>query len=158
MYCHRVAGEDLWDVLMRARETMLQRHPLYLELRKKFQVEPGKIAEAMQLLDELTDEYRGFTMEIQLFPDGDNWLLRGLEHGWQLRNWLSEQPSCANVIYDNRTDVSPEEEANAEVARWMDEQIMGGQFLVFNVLSRNDFEQVIFKQLYQPKRSDEPSR
>lgn len=136
MYNYRINKDDLWQFVLGCREFYMQNHPLHVALREKARDE-GFSSKVFTSIKKHSDE---LTMDVQLFNEGETYLVRILESGWFFLNKLSEIAEATGiaiekVFYDNRTDVPPEDEKNAAVADWCDEMINTRQYLTVELVS-----------------------
>ena len=142
MYNFRVPKERWWEVAASVRRYYMQNHPIAQALTKMVgdKVENPKFFEAV---DKLTPEW---LVDLQLFDEGDTWLIRPLERSYFFMN-NADRWGVERVTYDDRTDVPPEEEKTKAVAVWVDEQIDAHRYFVFSVLTREDFLDLWFDRV-----------
>lgn len=167
MYALRVAKADWWDVAGRIRVFYQQNHPVLKEARVlarmlaegaprdpdgKLTYETRKaIGGAVRTTAEAVKHHRlGWeeeTVEVQLFDDGDTWLLRmcdryGGRGGSLLHGELDRFPELTEVFYDGRVDDVPEDPAerarNHAVTRQVDEWINTDRYLLYPVVTAAD--------------------
>ena len=156
MYVYRVDKAVWWDVVGRVREFYLAEFPMIQAMSAAADAMFDRGADRYATIKYLDAIAAGFTrdpneswsVELQVFDAGDDWLIRPLERGRFLLAHHEQFPELRPVFYDGRTDVPPEHEANYEVATWMDEQIDAHRFFIYEVLSRADYERVGMDKLF----------
>lgn len=140
MHNARVSKDQFWEFAAEVRRVYLEEHPA-VQLFRSGVFQKVKYNDLMKSLTD-NDDF----VELQLFDEGDAWLIRPLEVGWFFINKLDkgawDKWGVTAVTYDNRCDVPPEDEKNRMVADWMDEQIEARRYLVFNVLHKDDYRQI----------------
>lgn len=103
MHAARVSKDQFWEFAAEVRRVYLAEH-LMVELFRGMVARGVKYSECMKSLSE-NDNY----MELQLFDEGDAWLIRPLEVGWFFINKLDEGAwdrwNVEAVTYDNRCDI-----------------------------------------------------
>lgn len=82
----------------------------------------AKKALTMQEWFELSRE-EDYHTELQLFEVEDRWLIRIISNSYIIENNLAEFPELVPCVYDNRSDMTPEEEQNEKYAKIADELI-----------------------------------
>lgn len=148
MYNYRLPKEQWWPFARACRAFYLAEHPIS-KLLAQSALEPGaNYGSLRRLVNTLVDS--GWTVDLQLFDDGDTWLIRPLEHGYFFLNnasgW-SWQFGLERVYYDNRADVPAEDEKNASVAEWVDKKILLGEYLTYTVLDHDTFMSICVDQM-----------
>jgi hypothetical protein len=144
MYNYRVRKDQWWDFARACREVYLNNHPL-MQLLKSAADRGDDAMSSFKKLSKTVDalERAEMIVDIQIFDEGDTYILRPLERGYFFMNNVHEWSGFLDeVTYDDRADVPPEEEKNKVVAQWCDEKISSREYLMFNVLSRDDFMNV----------------
>lgn len=140
-YNYRI-HKALWsDFTQVCRETYLNDHPLMQLL--KFVADHGdNPLDSFKQVSETVNSFDSIhvSSDIQVFDEGDTYIIRPLELGYFFINNAREWGEFLNEItYGKGTDVQPEEEKNKVVSQWCDEKISRGDYFIFNVLSRDDF-------------------
>ena len=115
LYAYTVKKDKLWEVA----DT----------LRKQFP--DGKWddwIETMQTSTTLTQEViRGHKeIHLQIFElDLDYYIFRVIEEGWAVENFIAKHPELpvSNCFYDDRSDQSPEQEANIRYVNIVDDLV-----------------------------------
>lgn len=141
MYNYRLSKEQWWPFAKACRECYHSEHPMAQVLHTL--AERGASWRTMlNAVDSIIDDE--WTVDLQLFDEGDAYIIRPLERGCFFMNnadqWL--EFGIERVYYDTRSDVPPEDEKNRAVAEWVDEKINSGEFLVFSVLNRHSLESI----------------
>lgn len=142
MYNYRVSKDKWWEFARTVRQFYVETHPL-MELLRAISAE--KTDDKMSVFKRMTDAVdtlvdAQWTADIQMFDEGDTYMLRPLENGYFFMNNADKWGSfIEKVTYDNRGDVPPEEEKNRAVAEWCDHKIEAHEYLIYNVMSRDDF-------------------
>ena len=114
MYNYRIRKDAWWSFAAAVREFYLAEYPVFKVLAEVSEgdgITYSKFVEAV-------DVFRDWTVELQLFDEGDHWLIRPLEQGYFFMNgheqWVDEF-GLETVWYDDRSDVPPEDEKNRPV-------------------------------------------
>lgn len=142
MYNYRVAKAQFWPFAKACREFYMSTHPI---LKALASVDPCKTeySDFAKSVDKLAPEW---TIDLQLFDEGDSYLIRVLESGYffmkNAAEWLSF--GLEHVTYDDRCDVPPEDEPNKAVAVWCDERIDAREYLMYPLVSRDDMMWLYF--------------
>lgn len=150
MHNYRIAKDQWWPFAKACRQFYITEHPIAQALNRtrSFEADGYKAYKAMtKTVDAIISTE--WTVELQVFDEGETYLLRPLEHGYFFMNHVDQwEPfGVERVTYDSRTDVPPEDEKNEAVADWVDDKILSGEFFVFNVLARDDFMSICIDQL-----------
>jgi len=146
MYNYRIAKWRWWYLATTCREFYKDNHPISLALTKLASGNPS-YSQFSKTVNELTTGNESWTVELQLFDEGDTWLIRVLEQGYFFHNHWTEwnHLGLEAVTYDNRSDVPPEDEKNAAVAQWVDEKILAAEYFLYPLLSREDLMDLYFE-------------
>lgn len=154
MYSYRLPKDRWWDFARACRTAYLDEHPLPMafsmssksaqNLDPKGKAERlGKILDTIKNLDE-------WMVDLQLFDEGDTYLIRPLERGYFFLNhhraW-EDNFGLEPVFYDDRSDVPTEQEPNREVSRWCDEKIEAGEYLLYSVISEDALSNIVFDNI-----------
>lgn len=133
MYNYRISKQEFWAFTKDCQEFYLENHPIYQILITA--ISKDDYITFSGRLDKLFPKW---AVDLQLFDEGETYLIRVLENGYffmkNADEWLIER-----VTYDNRTDVPPEEEMNRAVAEWCDQKIENREFLIYPLIGREDF-------------------
>jgi hypothetical protein len=151
MYNFRLPKEQWWAFAGFCREQYLAEHPMCQLLRTMAERGNGYRV-MMNAVDAIvSDEW---TVELQLFDEGDTWLIRPLERGHFFMNRADQWADgydIEKVYYDTRSDVPPEDEKNKLVAEWVDRQIDSGMYLTFSLLNKLVFNMICLNALLVKK-------
>ncbi len=159
LYTFRITKALWWDTLASIRGVYLAEYPIAQAMtvmanaliEKAETDRSGDIATKLQmlsLLDTFSDTYtkdpdEGWSVEFQVFDEGDTWLIRPLERGSFLLGRHERWPELQPVFYDTRTDEpSVNVPANRATSEWVDEQIKAHRYFVVPVLSREDYRDI----------------
>lgn len=144
MYNYRLPKEQWWPFAKACREFYLAEHPMCRVLRS---LQPAGWRTMLNTVDTIV--YDEWTADLQLFDEGDTYIIRPLERGYFFMNNADRwsEFGIERVYYDDRADVPTEDEKNEAVARWVDEKIISGEFLTFTVLNRHVFESICINQV-----------
>ena len=152
MYAYRVPNGQLWPFLDALRAFYVEHNMAYTVM--------GEIARRADRETAFTNarQWAGHTdlhVAVQLFQDGATWLLRVLENGYFfLNHWEQFAAYVTPVFYDDRSDVSPAEEANAPIAERLDAQIAGKRYLLAVIVDRDELLHY-FCNLPMPKYTED---
>jgi hypothetical protein len=147
MHNFRIPKDQWWDFAAACRSFYMENYPM-LNVLNEIVARQGASAyrKISDIVDIMTRGDTGYTVDLQLFDEGDTWgdtyLIRPLEQGWFFSNNCDDFAAGFNltqVNYDNRSDVPPEDEKNEAVAKWVDKQIDDKQYFIYNILHRDDF-------------------
>lgn len=159
MYNYRIAKERWWPFAKACREHYAAEHPIPQVLRKFGEDGGGgrTYKKMMDAIESLVD--KDWTVDLQLFDEGDTYIIRPLERGYFFMNQFDQwaEFDLERVYYDNRSDVPPEDEKNEAVAKWVDAKIFDNEYLTFTVLNRDDFRSICFDTLLSKNRAGAPS-
>lgn len=137
LYAHRIAKDRWWMFAAGVRAIYLSEHPVIKMVDAL--ADAQTYAEFVDCVDALVED--DWTVDLQLFDEGETWLIRALERGWFFNNnsdrWR-EGFGVEEVCYDTRSEVPPEDEKNAATADWVDRQIEMHAYVTFQVLTRAD--------------------
>ncbi|AON96788.1 hypothetical protein BI081_gp037 [Mycobacterium phage Tonenili] len=146
LYVYRVPKSQWWDFYAAVRRVYLDEHLIARAVRGLAE-RKAPHRDVRRIINESVPEYE---VELQLFDDGEHWIVRPLESGWFFTNqhhrWL--EFGLVPVFYDDRADVPPEHEANKVVADWVDKQIETHRYLMAPVLNRDAFFSIWIDALY----------
>jgi hypothetical protein len=127
MYAYRVPTTQLWPFLDAVRAYYIEHNLAYTvmgEIARR--ADDAALAHARQWAN-----HTELHVTLQLFQDGETWLLRVLERGYFfLNHWRQVAAYLTPVFYDDRSDVPSDAEANAAIAERLDEQIAGRRYLL----------------------------
>lgn len=153
MYNYRLPKADWWVFAKACREYYLVNHPV-MEILKA----SGEGLASYNKITEAVDCFVEYPVNLQLFDEGDTYLVRPLEIGYFFMNHYDKfAPDLTPVTYDNRTDVPPEDEKNKIVAEWVDAKIHNGEYLTFTVMDRDDFISIALDRLMSVLRNTTPT-
>lgn len=140
MHNARVPKDRWLEFAADVRRVYLAEHP-FVKFFSAERVGGDSYRKAMDSLD----KNESF-VELQLFDEGDTWLVRPLEQGWFFMNhvWdgVWKKFGVKAVSYDDRSDVSKKERKNKKVAAWVDERIAAREYLVYPVLDRYTYAEL----------------
>lgn len=157
LYTFRVDKAIWWPTLESIRAVYLAEYPMAAAIRSAAEAAAEKAARAedptdarisaMREVDVIARGYtkdpeQGYSVDFQVFDEGDTWLVRPLEHGYFLLGSHERWPELIPVFYNNSTDVPPEQKANRQVADWVDEQILAHRYFVVPVLTRSEYRDI----------------
>ena len=135
MYVYRVPAPQLWPLLDALRAYYVEHNMTYTvmtEIARRGQ--PDALAHARKWADHIE-----LHVTVQLFHDGDTWLLRILENGYFfLNHWQEFARFVQPVFFDDRTDIPANEEVNAAIAEWLDEQIAKRHYLLAPLIDTDE--------------------
>lgn len=134
LYTVRIPKDRWWEFSAAVRATYLNEYPGVEDFHGVL-ARGATYSEAMASI-----EVNTHFVELQLFDEGDTWLVRPLEQGWFFINHVEEKAwpglKLKKVFYDNRADVPKRDKPNKAVADWVNTQILERRYLVFPVLDR----------------------
>jgi hypothetical protein len=149
MYAFRLPKAALWDTLAEVRAFYAAEHPVATTLLRNVaaaRTHPEKLDVFLRLMEEVADRSdRDWTVQWQLFDEGEAWIVRPLELGWRFLNEHHRWPALEPVFYDNRSDVPPEHEKNEAVALWVDEQVRARRYLVTPVFDKDVLQEMSWR-------------
>lgn len=125
MYAYRCKIEDMWRVVSAFRKIAKAQTFDREYIRKMYFKNPTLWKSEIEV-------------DLQFFMRGQNYIFRILAQGYVYQNRASTIPFIQPVIYDNRTDVPPEQEKNEKIARWMDGMIAARQYILVPIISIED--------------------
>jgi len=141
MYCYRIPKDLWWPLAAACRDYYHQNHPL-VKAAKQLAEKGSKYSEYIKLVDALVEEG---SVTLQIFDEGDTYLIRVLESGWFfLNNFEKWAVGLQPVFFDNRSDVSPEEEKNRPVADWLDQQIREKRYFLHPIMDKDAYKDLYF--------------
>jgi hypothetical protein len=151
MHNFRIPKSQWWGFATACREYYMGNYPI-MEVLNELVIRKGASAykQISDIVDILAKNDTGYTVDLQLFDEGDTYLIRPLEQGWFFSNNCADFAAgfnLAQVTYDNRSDVPPEDEKNRAVAEWVDKQIDARQYFIYSVLHRDDFMTIAINTL-----------
>lgn len=143
LYTARVP-KDRWDDFAAAvRATYLAEHPSVQDFIQRITDVDGNWS-YRQLMGSISAN--DDLVELQLFDEGDTWLVRPLEQGWFFLNHIDAKAwpgfGAKTVFYDNRSDVPKKERRNKKVADWVDQQIESRRYLLYPILDRETYRDI----------------
>ena len=121
-----------------------------VELYDKLRTERGSgslAARRARLVDDMSIELQVFDMTRAPTVEGYTehmWMVRVLELGHWMYNFLRAHPLFEPCTYCTATDVPPEEEKNAALAVWLDGEIDGGHYFIHNVVNVEMYQTDVF--------------
>lgn len=140
MHNARVPKDRWLEFAADVRRVYLAEHP-FVKLFRSERLDYGSYRKAMDSLD----RNESF-VELQLFDEGDTWLVRPLEQGWFFMNHVYEgvwkKFGVKAVSYDNRSDVPKKDRKNKKVAAWCDARIEAREYLLYPVLDRTTYSEL----------------
>lgn len=141
MYNYRVKKSEFWTFALDCRAYYMRNYPVLTAMRSHSTTDAGGTESFRKRLKAVKRAGKEWSVDLQVFDEGDTYLLRPLEHGWYFGNNVRRMSTVpvSNVFYDDRADVPQAEKDNLAVANWVDEQISERRYLVFNVLGVDDF-------------------
>ena len=154
MYSYRLPKEHWWDFARDCRQVYEGEHPvvaLLINAARGARMLPpeDKSAKLIALLDAVR-KMQEWMVDLQLFDEGDTYLIRPLERGYFFLNthdrWIQEF-GLEPVFYDDRSDVPPEQEKNRAVSLWCDDKIAKGEYLLYQVVTEDGLSSTIMDAL-----------
>lgn len=154
MYTYRLPKCVWWEFASACRKAYAEEHPIPMIMTKAAQSarelsaedkasKLGSILEAIRKSDE-------WMVDLQLFDEGDTYLIRPLERGYFFLNnherW-TRRFGLEPVFYDDRSDVPPEQEKNRDVSLWCDDKIERGEYLLYQVVEQDNLSNTVFNIL-----------
>ncbi len=89
-------------------------------------------------------------MELQIFDEGQTWLVRPLERGHLFDNSFRAQRWPVRLVRcDDRTDIPVRDRRNRQVAQWVDEQITAERYLLCSIISAQMLHDAFFVPLWR---------
>lgn len=156
MHCYRIKREDWWGFAAQVRDYYLNDNLMKTIIKKSGAEISG--SEVLRLA-EFMAKHEPINLQIFEENDGRHYLIRVLELGYRFMNNYAKQGwPVKPVFYDNRTDLSPEEEANKETAEWIDEMISQRRYLIYPIIAdADDWFQIVWdwKREAAEKRKDD---
>ena len=153
MYAYRVPNKQLWLFLDAMRAFYVEHNMAYTvmgEIARRADREAA-FAQARQWAGQVD-----LHVSVQLFQDGATWLLRVLENGYFfLNHWEQFAAYVTPVFYDDRSDVSPAEEANAPIAERLDALIANRYYLLAPLIDKDELLRY-FCNTPIPKHTEDP--
>lgn len=151
MYSYRLPKDKWWEFANECRRFYEENHPvasMILRAAHKARSLPpeDKSAKLVDILDAV-HKAQEWTVDLQLFDEGDTYLIRPLERGWFFLNsheqWRTRF-GLEQVFYDDRSDVPAEQEPNRDVSLWCDDKIARGEFLLYQVVTEDSLSSAVF--------------
>lgn len=150
MYSYRLPKERWWEFAQSCREAYAASHPLSVIILRAAHsardLPPAEKASKMVSILDIISKLGEWTIDLQLFDEGDTYLIRPLERGYFFLNnhvrW--SEFGLETVFYDDRSDVPAEQEGNRGVSLWCDERIARGEYLLHPVITEDSLSQVVF--------------
>lgn len=146
MHVARVPKDRWLEFAADVRRVYLAEHP-FVKLFKSERLDGDTYRKAMDALD----ENESF-VELQLFDEGESWLVRPLEAGWFFMNHVHQgvwkKFKVKAVTYDDRTDVPKKDRKNKAVADWMCERIEAREYLIYPVLDKSTYSEIYMERGY----------
>lgn len=140
MHVARVPKDRWLEFAADVRRVYLAEHPFV-----KFFVADRLDGDTYRKAMDSLDRNESF-VELQLFDEGDTWLVRPLEQGWFFMNhvWdgVWKKYKVKAVSYDDRSDVPKKDRKNKKVADWMNERIEAREYLLYPVLDRFTYSEL----------------
>lgn len=162
MHNYRVNKEQWWAFATTCRRYYREHYPIAEVLRELVdRSDDSARMDTFKRVQRVVEAFTGsndWTVSLQVFDEGNTYLVRPLEQGWFFANELARWSSdfvVTPVSYDNRSDVPPADEANKVVAQWCDARIEAKEYLLFTVLDREDFISIAIENLVQGGRNSE---
>ena len=138
MYNYRIGKERWWEFANKCRAYYMSSHPLATLVDSVSKKTPNEILDVMDKMSTFIRDTE-LTCDLQLFDEGDTYIVRPLENGYFFMNnhtrWT--EFGLEPVFYDDRSDVPAEQEKNREVSLWCDERIHASEYLVFPLFSED---------------------
>lgn len=151
MYSYRLPKERWWEFAQACREAYAASHPISVLVLKAAQGArelpvDEKAAKLGDIFDAVSKSSE-WMVDLQLFDEGDTYLIRPLERGYFFLNnharWVKDF-GLEPVFYDDRSDVPSEQEPNREVSVWCDEKIALGEYLLYQVVTEDSLSKAVF--------------
>lgn len=154
MYSYRLPKERWWEFAQSCREAYAASHPLSVIILRVAHsardLPPDEKASKMVSILDIISKLGEWTIDLQLFDEGDTYIIRPLERGYFFLNnhtqWVTEF-GLEPVFYDDRSDVPAEQEGNREVSLWCDAKIARGEYLLYQVITEDSLSQAVFDAL-----------
>ncbi len=154
MYSYRLSKDTWWEFARACRDTYAMSHPISVVVLKAAQdarelPAEGKASKLGEIL-EVIRKSSEWMVDLQLFDEGNTYLIRPLERGYFFLNnheqW-TQRFGLEPVFYDDRSDVPGEQEANREVSVWCDGKIVRGEYLLYQVVTEDSLSRHVFDML-----------
>lgn len=150
MYNYRIDKSRWWELSRAVKQAYLEKHPAPELIRTltpndgaDTETSVSRIVRLTEVVDILVES--NMLVDLQLFDEGETYLIRPLEKGWFFLNnaqrWADEF-GLEMVFYDDRSDVSPDDVRNREASVWTDKKIEDGEYLIFPVVTRDTLHQL----------------
>lgn len=140
MYSYRIPKDKWWELSRDIRRTYLDKHAASVLVNVALKNRNRSPVDRFDALDKIITVVteKELTVDLQLFDEGDTYIVRPLERGYFFMNtaqrWV-DGFGLERVYYDDRSDVPTEDENNREVSVWCDKMIEDGEYLVFPVIT-----------------------
>lgn len=138
MYAFRIARKDWWDFTKDVRSFYRLNHPLLDLIFEGY--DNSQERELLALMSRLPDD---LLCRIQLFEEGaDSYVFRVLENfDFFINTYKGQTWPIEAVFYDPKHPELGHRDEHIRTAEWMDALIEEGRYLIYPVLSREDFIQ-----------------
>lgn len=154
MYSYRLPKDRWWDFARDCRDFYAEKHPLSAAVSRAAssaaRLSPEERAGALVRMLDLIRKADEWFVDLQLFDEGDTYLIRPLERWYMFLNhharWTQEF-GLEPVFYDDRSDVPPELEKNREVSLWCDDKIARGEYLLYQVVTEDGLSDAVMRAL-----------
>jgi hypothetical protein len=148
MYCYRVKDTHLWACLDAIRADYHAHNMAFTVMANiAKRGDPTEAHAHARAWAANTDLH----VSIQLFQDGDTWLLRVLEGGYFfLNHWEHFAAYLMPVFYDDRTDVPEADLPNKAIAERMDALITARRYLLAVVVDADELMNYFFETRSTP--------
>lgn len=154
MYNYRLPKARWWDFARECRSFYAEKHPISAAVTKAAVSAAGGSTETrVDTLARMLDVIRKadeWMVDLQLFDEGDTYLIRPLERGYMFLNnherWV-QGFGLEPVFYDDRSDVPPELEKNRAVSLWCDDKVTKGEYLLYQVLTEDGLSEMVISTI-----------
>lgn len=153
-YYFRIDKSDFWSFAAQLREFYAANSVLgMMAAHAADQIVAADDVDAKMALltrwqDEVKPKLDEVTCDLQLFDEGDSWLIRVLEAGYLFLNSYEKQNwPLEPVFYNDKTDMPPGMLERKPTIDWVDEQINLRRYLMYPVISVNDADQTVLTRL-----------
>lgn len=156
MYSYRLPKEAWWEFARECRKVYAASHPVARVMVQAAQAARAmppdaamsKLADILAAISKMDD----WMVDLQVFDQGDTWLVRPLERGYFFLNnhgpWVSEY-GLEPLFYDDRSDVPLSEEGNRDVSVWCDTQVAAGDYFLHTVMSEDSLSSMVFSAILE---------
>lgn len=153
MYSYRVPKDAWWGFANDCRQFYAEEHPfagVVTRVSRHASTLPPeeKSAKLVSFLGAI-NQLGEWMVDLQLFDEGDTFIVRPLERGYFFRNHYARWESFGlePIFYDDRSDVPPDQEPNRAVSLWCDDKIARGEYLLYQVVTEDSLSSALLDAL-----------